>query len=52
MIRKPYFPSVPDDQWALVAPHLTLFPKGAGRRTHPLWKVFNDLRYVVKTGAP
>lgn len=52
MIRKPYPSDVSDDEWALVAPYLTLFPKGAGRREHPIREVFNDLRYVVKSGAP
>lgn len=52
LIRKPYLCDVSGDEWALVAPHLTLFPKGAGRREHPIREVFNDLRYVGKTGAP
>ena len=55
MIRKPYpsdISGVSNDEWALVAPYLTLFPKGAGQREHPIRGVFNGLRYVVKTGAP
>lgn len=50
--RKPYPSDVSDDEWALVAPYLTLLREGAGQREHPLRKVFNGLRYIVKTGAP
>ncbi|WP_284246680.1 IS5 family transposase [Methylobacterium haplocladii] len=47
------YPSdVSDDEWALVAPYLTLVREDAGQREHPLREVFNGLRYVVKTGAP
>lgn len=50
--RKPYPSDVSDDEWALVAPYLTLLPEGSGQRVHALREVFNGLRYVVKTGAP
>ena len=50
--RKPYPSDVSDDEWALVAPYLTLLPEDAGQREHPLREVFNGLRYIVKTGAP
>jgi len=50
--RKPYPSDVSDDEWALVAPYLTLLPEDAGQREHSLREVFNGLRYVVKTGAP
>lgn len=50
--RKPYPSNVSDEEWALVAPYLTLLPEDAGQREHPLREVFNGLRYVVKTGAP
>jgi transposase len=43
---------VSDEEWALVAPYLTLLREGAGQREHPLREVFNGLRYIVKTGAP
>jgi transposase len=52
VIRKPYPSDVSDDEWALVAPYLTLLPEQAGQREHSLREVFNGLRYVVKTGAP
>jgi transposase len=50
--RKPYPSDVSDDEWALVAPYLTLLPEDAGQREHALREVFNGLRYVIKTGAP
>jgi transposase len=50
--RKPYPSDVSDEEWALVAPYLTLLPEAAGQREHPLREVFNGLRYIVKTGAP
>jgi transposase len=50
--RKPYPSDVSDDEWALVAPYLTLLPEQSAQRVHSLREVFNGLRYVVKTGAP
>ncbi len=50
--RKPYPSDVSDEEWALVAPYLTLLPEDAGQREHSLREVFNGLRYIVKTGAP
>jgi transposase len=50
--RKAYPSDVSDDEWALVAPYLSLLPEGAPQRSHPLREVINGLRYVVKTGAP
>jgi transposase len=50
--RKPYPSDVSDEEWALVAPYLTLLREGVGPREYPLREVFNGLRYVVKTGAP
>lgn len=50
--RKPYPTDVSDEEWAFVAPYLTLFPLDAGQRRHDLRKVFNALRWIVRTGAP
>jgi len=50
--RKPYPSDVSDDEWALVAPYLTLLPEASGQRVHLLREVFNGLRYIIKTGAP
>jgi transposase len=48
--RKPYRSDVSDEEWALVAPYLTLLPEDAGQRA-PLREVFNGLRYLVRSGA-
>jgi transposase len=50
--RKSYPSDVSDEEWALVAPYLTLLPEDAGQRERPLREVFDGPRYVVKTGAP
>ena len=49
--RKPYPSDVSDDEWAFVAPYLTLMTEDAPQRTYPLREVFNGLRYIVKTGG-
>lgn len=49
--RKPYPSDVSDDEWAFVAPYLTLMREDAPQRSHDLREVFNGLRYIVKTGA-
>jgi len=50
--RKPYPADVSDEEWALVAPYLTLMTPEAPKRLYDLREVFNGLRYVVKTGGP
>jgi transposase len=50
--RKSYPSDVSDDEWAFVAPYLTLMSPDAPQRQHDLREVFNGLRYIVKTGAP
>jgi transposase len=50
MERKPYPSDVSDDEWAFVAPYLTLMREDAPQRDHPLREVFNGLRYIVHTG--
>jgi transposase len=42
---------VSDDEWAFVAPYLTLMTEDAPQRRYPLREVFNGLRYIVKTGG-
>src|SRR3954465_3515463 len=49
--RKPYPSDVSDDEWALIAPYLTLLPEDAGQREYALREAFNGLRYIIKTGA-
>jgi len=49
--RKPYPSDVSDDEWAFVAPYLTLMDPNAPQREHSLREVFNGLRYIVRSGA-
>ena len=49
--RKAYPSDVSDEEWALVAPYLTLLPEDARQREHPLREVFNGLRYLVRYGV-
>jgi len=50
MNRKPYPTDVSDEEWAFVAPYLTLMTADAPQRDHSLREVFNGLRYVVRGG--
>src|SRR5215469_3508629 len=52
MERQPYPSDVSDDEWAFVAPYLTLMTEEAPQREHPLREVFNGLRWIVRAGAP
>src|SRR4051812_26478235 len=49
--RKAYPSDVTDDEWAFVAPYLTLVREDARQRDHRLRDLFDGLRWVVKTGA-
>src|SRR5664280_3556790 len=49
--RKRYPSDVSDDEWALVAPYLTLMIEAAPQREYSLREVFNALRWIVRTGA-
>jgi transposase len=50
MDRRVYPSDVSDDEWAFMAPDLTLMREDAPQREHPLREVFNGLRYIVRTG--
>jgi transposase len=50
--RKSYPTDVSDDEWALVAPYLTLMAEEALQRRYPLREVFNAVRWMVRAGAP
>jgi transposase len=50
--RKPYPTDVSDDEWAFVAPYLTLMDPDAPQRVHDLREVFNAVRWIVRAGAP
>ncbi len=49
--RKPYPSDVSDEEWAFVAPYLTLMREDAPQRDHPLREVFNGLRWLARAGA-
>jgi len=51
MSRKAYPSDVTDDEWALVAPYLTLMTEDAPQRDHALREVFNRVRWIARTGA-
>ena len=51
MERKAYPSDVGDEEWALVAPYLTLMTEDAPQRDFPLREVFNGLRWIMRTGA-
>jgi transposase len=42
---------VTDEEWAFVAPYLSLCREDARQREYPLRAVFNALRYMAKTGC-
>ena len=48
--RKPDPSDVSDEEWAFVAPYLTLMDEAAPQRRHDLREVFNGLRSIVRTG--
>lgn len=52
MERKTYPSDVTDDEWAFVAPYLTLMTEDAPQRVYSLREVFNGLRWIVRAGAP
>jgi len=51
MTRQAYPSDVSDEEWALVAPYLTLMSEAAPQRMHSLREVFNGLRWLVRAGA-
>jgi transposase len=50
--RRPYPSDVSDEEWAFVAPYLTLMAPDVPQRAYALRELFNGLRWVVRTGAP
>jgi transposase len=50
--RKVYPSDVCDDEWAFVAPYLTLINESSPQRQYPLREIFNALRWMVRAGAP
>lgn len=52
MNRKAYPSDVSDEEWAFIAPYLTLMSENAPQRVHSLREVFNGLRWLIRAGAP
>jgi transposase len=52
MERDPYPSDVSDEEWAFVAPYLTLMRLDAPQRVYDLREVFNGVRWLVRAGAP
>lgn len=52
MSRKPYPSDLSEEEWAFVAPYLTLMTEEAPQREHSLREVFNALRWLARAGAP
>jgi len=52
MARKSYPSDVSDEEWAFVAPYLTLMKEAAPQREHSLREVFDALRWMVRSGSP
>jgi len=51
MNRKAYPSDVSDEEWAFVAPYLTLMIEAAPQRIYPLREVFNGVRWLTRGGA-
>ena len=51
MERKGYPTDVSDEEWAFVAPYLTLMSEDAPQREHSLREVFNGLRWQTRSGG-
>jgi len=53
MVERKIYPSdVNDEEWAFVAPYLTLMSEDAPQRDYALREVFNGLRWIIRAGAP
>ena len=50
MAHKGYPSDVSDEEWAFVAPYLTLMVEDAPQREYSLRQVFNALRWMVRKG--
>src|SRR5919108_4689721 len=52
MERRAYPSDVSNEEWALVAPYLTLMTEDAPQRVYSLREIFNGLRWIARAGAP
>ena len=48
--RTAYPSDVSDEEWAFLAPYLTLMREDAPQRKHPLRELFNGLRFIARAG--
>ena len=48
--RGPYPSTINDEEWAFVAPYLSLCREDARQRAYPARQVYNALRWLVRTG--
>jgi transposase len=51
MSRKAYPSDVNDDEWAFVAPYVTLMSEAVPQREYDLREVLNGLRWIIRAGA-
>jgi transposase len=52
-MRQERYPSdISDDEWAFVAPYVTLMREDAPQREYAMREVFNGLRWIIRAGAP
>jgi len=49
--RTAYPSDVSDEEWAFIAPYVSLLPEEVSQRKYPLREVYNGLRWIVRTGA-
>ncbi len=49
--RKQYPTDVADEEWAFVAPYVTLMTLDAPQRRHDLREVYSALRWLVRAGV-
>ena len=49
---EPYPSDVTDEEWAFCVAYLTLLKEDAPQRKYPLRRLFNGLRYMVRSGCP
>ena len=52
MKRRAYPSDVSAEEWALVAPDVTLIKEAAPQRRYAVGAVFTGLRWLVRAGAP
>jgi transposase len=50
--RKPYPTDISDEEWALVAPYLTLLAEDSLQRRYPSREILNAVRWLARAGAP